>query len=64
VNAPALIESLTSFVNALPAAVAGVSEADAHVKPPSGAWSVVEIICHLADEEASPGEEEAACAVD
>jgi hypothetical protein len=50
-NADALIRSLESFGAALPAAVAGVSDADARVKPPSGAWSILEIVCHLVDEE-------------
>lgn len=48
----ALIRSLEWFGGLLPGAVAGLSEYDAGCKPPSGAWSVLEIVCHLADEEA------------
>ncbi|MEX2218548.1 MAG: DinB family protein [Phycisphaerales bacterium] len=50
-NAPAMVASLGSFPAILPAAVAGLSEADARWKPASGAWSVVEIVNHLVDEE-------------
>ena len=50
-NSGALIQSLASFAEILPASVAGLSEADAHIKPQSGAWSVVEIVNHLIDEE-------------
>jgi hypothetical protein len=50
-NPDALIHSLESFAEVLPAAVAGVSDADARVKPASGAWSILEIVCHLLDEE-------------
>jgi hypothetical protein len=50
-NAEALIESLASFAEVLPGALAGLTEADAHVRPSSGAWSVVEILNHLLDEE-------------
>jgi hypothetical protein len=51
-NVEALVASLASFEQALPAAVGGLSEADARVRSPGGAWSVVEIVNHLADEEA------------
>lgn len=50
-NATRLINSLESFGIALPAIVAGVSDEDARWKPPSGAWSILEIVRHLGDEE-------------
>lgn len=50
-NAAGLVASLEAFAGALPGAVRGLGEADARWKPPSGAWSVVEIVSHLADEE-------------
>lgn len=43
---------MESFPAALASAIAGLSDDDARWKPPSGAWSVLEIVCHLADEEA------------
>ncbi len=51
-NSDALIDRLARFPDALRAAVGVVSEADARWKPESGAWSILEIVCHLADEEA------------
>lgn len=50
-NFPSLLTALESFASILPAAVAGISDADARVKPPTGAWSILEIVCHLVDEE-------------
>lgn len=50
-NPAPLVASLESFVGVLPGAVAGLSDADAHWRPPSGNWSVVEIVNHLVDEE-------------
>lgn len=47
-----LIDSLERFGAALPAVVAGVGPDDARWRPPEGAWSILEIVCHLADEEA------------
>ena len=46
-----LIESLERFGNLLPAVVQEVGFADARWRPPNGAWSVLEVVCHLADEE-------------
>ncbi len=46
-----LIASLDRFSRILPVLVAGVSESDAKWKPESGEWSILEIVCHLADEE-------------
>ena len=50
-NASKLINALEAFGIALPAIAAGVSDEDARWKPPSGAWSVLEIVRHLGDEE-------------
>lgn len=50
-NAPALIARLDSFADELPVLVSRLSETDARFKPASGAWSVLEIVCHLVDEE-------------
>ena len=46
-----IINRLDAFARTLRAAVAGLSEKDARFKPPSGAWSILEIVNHLADEE-------------
>lgn len=50
-NPQSLLDRLDRFPAALQAAVACVTDADARFKPPSGAWSVVEIVRHLGDEE-------------
>jgi hypothetical protein len=47
----ALIRRLAAFAQTLPAAVAGVTEAEARWKPPSGNWSILEVCAHLLDEE-------------
>src|SRR6185503_20762805 len=49
-NAEAIVRRLEAFVEVLPAA-ARVSMEEARFKPPSGAWSILEVVCHLADEE-------------
>lgn len=46
-----LVESLDRFSRILPATVKDVSDQAARWKPESGAWSILEIICHLTDEE-------------
>ena len=46
-----LIESLERFGNLLPAVVQEVGHEDARWRPANGAWSVLEVVCHLADEE-------------
>jgi hypothetical protein len=48
---PNLIASLERFGRMLPAIVRDVSADDSQWKPPDGAWSILEIVCHLADEE-------------
>ncbi len=46
-----LIDSLERFAQTLPASVTRLSLEDACWKPADGGWSVLEVICHLADEE-------------
>ena len=50
-NALPLIARLETFGHSLPVVVAGIAAADAVWKPPDGAWSVLEIVNHLADED-------------
>ena len=50
-NAGALIDSLERFGRALPELVRGINSEDARWKPADGAWSILEIVRHLADEE-------------
>jgi hypothetical protein len=50
-DAPAIIGRLERLGPALNAVVAGVPAEEARWKPPSGAWSILEIVCHLGDEE-------------
>lgn len=46
-----LVNSLERFGHMLPEVVCGVSDEDARWKPADGAWSILEVVCHLADEE-------------
>lgn len=46
-----LIASLEANAIAIPTMLVGISENDARWKPPSQNWSILEIICHLVDEE-------------
>ena len=53
-NQKRLIDSLESFADVLPAVVRDVSDNDARWRPPpppDGAWSILEIVTHMADEE-------------
>src|SRR5690349_17216877 len=50
-NAGAIIDRLEHFAPTLAAAVAGVQTEDARWKPAAGGWSILEIVCHLGDEE-------------
>jgi hypothetical protein len=52
-NADSLIGRLEHTGRAIRALASGVPDADARWKPESGAWSILEIVCHLADEEES-----------
>lgn len=51
-NTTALINQLASTRRVLPALVGHLSQADARRRSEAGGWSVVEIVAHLADEEA------------
>lgn len=48
----ALIDRLDPTPHALEALLAELPDADAQWKPPSGAWSIVEVVNHMADEDA------------
>lgn len=50
-NGAAIVRRMAAFPAAVNAAVAGLSEAEARWKPPSGNWSVLEVCAHLLDEE-------------
>ncbi len=50
-NAQRLAQTLERFAEILPAVVRGVSANDAHWKPTDEAWSILEIVTHLADED-------------
>lgn len=51
INEARLIDRLESFGVMLPAVVAGFSLDDLRWKPADGAWSVLEVVRHLLDEE-------------
>lgn len=51
-DAAALIRRLSILPRVLPTLVAGVTDAEARWKPPTGAWSILEVVRHLGDEEA------------
>jgi hypothetical protein len=50
-NAEKLIASLERFGRLLPEVVSDIEPEDARWKPPDGAWSILEIVRHLFDEE-------------
>lgn len=50
-NVDRIMARLERFAEVLPAMVKGLDQREACWKPPSGAWSILEIVCHLADEE-------------
>ena len=50
-NHRALVDGLDRFATVLPAVVAGIAPDDSRWRPPSGAWSILEIVRHLVDEE-------------
>ena len=47
-----IIDRMEAFPAALRASVGGLSEGDARWRPADGAWSVCEVVWHLAEEEA------------
>src|SRR5436189_6415162 len=50
-NPTHLIASLERFAHILPALVRDVSAGDGKWRPADGAWSILEIVAHLCDEE-------------
>jgi len=50
-NADRLIARLARFADALPAVVSCIDSEDASWRPDDSSWSVIEIVCHLVDEE-------------
>lgn len=50
-NSKALIDLLAGFPGTLSAAVKGLSEDDLRWKPDKKKWSILEVVCHLGDEE-------------
>lgn len=50
-NGQSLINSLDRFARILPIVVSGLSDEDARWRPADGAWSILEIVTHMADEE-------------
>ena len=50
-NFERLVDSLERFLTTLPALVADLDQQTLRWKPKSENWSVLEIVCHLADEE-------------
>lgn len=51
IDSDRLIARMESFPDALRRLIEHVDAPDARWKPPSGAWSILEIVCHLASEE-------------
>ncbi|CAG0992179.1 hypothetical protein PHYC_02359 [Phycisphaerales bacterium] len=47
----AIIKRIEQFGSTLVCVVSGLSDDEVRWKPPSGAWSILEIVCHLVDEE-------------
>jgi hypothetical protein len=50
-NVQKLIDSLDHFGSLLPRLIQSLPLDDARWKPPDGAWSILEVVCHLGDEE-------------
>ena len=50
-NLKLAIQSLQRFPATVSALVKDLDEETWHYKPPSGNWSIVEVVCHLRDEE-------------
>ncbi len=46
-----IIQRMSATPQAVAAMCAGLTDDEARFKPPSGAWSILEIVCHLVDEE-------------
>ncbi|MCC6659332.1 MAG: DinB family protein [Phycisphaerales bacterium] len=50
-NAEALVARLAAVGEAVPALVGGLADADVRWKPAPEHWSILEVACHMADEE-------------
>lgn len=50
-NAAPIIDRLERMTTLLPSLVAGLPDVDVKFKPPTGAWSILEVVNHLVDEE-------------
>ena len=50
-NSQKMLDSLGRFGQMLPEIVRDVATDDSRWKPSDGAWSILEVVCHLADEE-------------
>lgn len=50
-NSSRIIDRLERMTTLLPALVVGLPDTDMRFKPPSGAWSILEVVNHLVDEE-------------
>ncbi len=46
-----LYQELTQSAEMIQALLAGISQEEAQVKPNQDSWSILEVICHLYDEE-------------
>src|SRR5258707_3069069 len=46
-----LYQELTNSTEIIRALIAGIAQAESQVKPSDEAWSILEVICHLYDEE-------------
>ena len=46
-----LYQELTNSTEMIRALLAGISQAEAQIKPSRGSWSILEVVCHLYDEE-------------
>jgi len=46
-----LYQELTNSTEMIRALLAGIGQEEARVKPSKGAWSILEVVCHLYDEE-------------
>jgi hypothetical protein len=51
-NTQPIIERMDRFSSVLPALVSGLSRGEALWRPDEKTWSILEVVCHLADEEA------------
>lgn len=51
-NAQGLIDRLSRGAEAIRALLDGADDEEARFRPPSGGWSILEVVCHLKDEEA------------